>query len=189
MKSKFYIAIPLCVFILLAIVLFLGIGKNPQHLESARIGQPMPAFELPILSAEQNNSQSITAQQLIANQNQPWLLNVWASWCPQCYAEHGFISAIANTGTRVVGLNYKDTQDNAHKFLNEMGNPYELSLFDSAGDLGFDLGVYGAPETFLLDAQGQILIRHAGVLDRKIWQEKFAQFFTQPIFKPDSAKE
>lgn len=102
----------------------------------------------------------------------PVLLNVWATWCPTCRAEHQYLNRLAAQGIRVVGLNYKDDRAKAVAWLNTLGNPYALSLSDSDGMLGLDLGVYGAPETFLIDGNGIIRYRHAGDLNARVWESE-----------------
>ena len=181
--------IPFILFIVLVGVLLFGLGRDPTALDSARVGQKIPAFELPLLVDGKLNTQ----EGLMANRDEllkrvqtddqsPWLLNVWASWCPQCYQEHGFIQALSDAGVVIVGLNYKDTPDKARGFLSQLSNPYSHILEDQQGDFGFDLGVYGAPETFVIAQSGEILVRHVGVLDRKIWDEKMANQFSKPVF-------
>ena len=158
------------------------------------VGKMFPAFNLPLLidRNEPIPATSINLEQLILRfqkqgEQRPWLLNVWASWCPQCYHEHQFITSLADAGAIVVGLNYKDETENGLGFLNKMGNPYDIILADQEGALGFDLGVSGAPETFLIDPKGRILVRHAGVIDREVWQQKFASHWqtvtTKPLFE------
>ena len=100
------------------------------------------------------------------------LLNVWATWCPTCRAEHQYLNQLSAQGVRVVGLNYKDDRQKAIVWLKELGNPYSLSLFDGDGMLGLDLGVYGAPETFLIDGKGIIRYRHAGDLNARVWESE-----------------
>ncbi|STI47520.1 thiol:disulfide interchange protein (cytochrome C-type biogenesis protein) [Escherichia coli] len=100
------------------------------------------------------------------------LLNVWATWCPTCRAEHQYLNQLSAQGIRVVGMNYKDDRQKAIRWLKELGNPYALSLFDGDGMLGLDLGVYGAPETFLIDGNGIIRYRHAGDLNPRVWEEE-----------------
>ncbi|CEB51689.1 TPA: DsbE family thiol:disulfide interchange protein [Salmonella enterica subsp. enterica serovar Typhi] len=102
----------------------------------------------------------------------PVLLNVWATWCPTCRAEHQYLNQLSAQGIRVVGLNYKDDRAKAVAWLKELGNPYALSLSDSDGMLGLDLGVYGAPETFLIDGRGIIRYRHAGDLNARVWESE-----------------
>ncbi|EBP0383279.1 DsbE family thiol:disulfide interchange protein, partial [Salmonella enterica] len=108
----------------------------------------------------------------VLTQGKPVLLNVWATWCPTCRAEHQYLNRLAAQGIRVVGLNYKDDREKAVAWLKELGNPYALSLSDSDGMLGLDLGVYGAPETFLIDGRGIIRYRHAGDLNARVWESE-----------------
>ncbi|SSJ37282.1 cytochrome c-type biogenesis protein CcmG/DsbE, thiol:disulfide oxidoreductase [Klebsiella pneumoniae] len=109
----------------------------------------------------------------------PLLLNVWATWCPTCRAEHQFLNGLAQQGVRVVGMNYKDDRQKAMSWLQRLGNPYRLSLYDGNGMLGLDLGVYGAPETFLIDGQGIIRWRHAGDLNERVWREELQPLWDQ----------
>ncbi len=110
----------------------------------------------------------------VLTQGKPVLLNVWATWCPTCRAEHQYLNQLSAQGIRVVGMNYKDDRQKAISWLKELGNPYALSLFDGDGMLGLDLGVYGAPETFLIDGNGIIRYRHAGDLNPRVWEEEIA---------------
>ena len=114
----------------------------------------------------------------------PLLLNVWATWCPTCRAEHQFLNELARQGVRVVGLNYKDDRQKAVTWLDSLGNPYALSLFDGSGMLGLDLGVYGAPETFLIDGQGIIRWRHAGDLNARVWREQLQPLWLKYTQEP-----
>ena len=114
----------------------------------------------------------------------PLLLNVWATWCPTCRAEHQFLNALSGQGVRVVGLNYKDDRQKAVNWLDSLGNPYALSLFDGSGMLGLDLGVYGAPETFLIDGQGIIRWRHAGDLNARVWREQLQPLWLKYTQEP-----
>ena len=134
-------------------------GDDPTNLESALIGKPVPKFRLESLD---NPGQFYQAD--VLTQGKPVLLNVWATWCPTCRAEHQYLNQLSAQGIRVVGMNYKDDRQKAISWLKELGNPYALSLFDGDGMLGLDLGVYGAPETFLIDGNGIIRYRHAGTL-------------------------
>lgn len=175
--------LPFILFLLLGLVFFMSIGRDPTLNANGMVGQSFPEFSVRelVLAGEKSNgerleSMQVTRADLIGKlpAAEPWILNVWASWCPQCYLEHGFIEALASAGAPVIGLNYKDTQEKANGFLQKMGNPYHTILADTEGELGFDLGVSGAPETYLIDGQGQIVVRHAGVLDRAVWKQKFA---------------
>lgn len=184
--------LPFIIFLVLIGVFILSLGRNTTLSANGMVGKNFPAFQLQTLN---ENSVAGVAQPVISltdlqqqlPKDKPWLLNVWASWCPQCYAEHGFIEALAANGAAVIGMNYKDKQPDAVGYLKKMGNPYAVILADTTGSLGIDLGVSGAPETFLISATGEILVWHAGVLDRRVWDEKFApQWLDEagtPVFK------
>ncbi|EKM0667688.1 DsbE family thiol:disulfide interchange protein [Cronobacter turicensis] len=163
--------IPLALFLLLAAVLFWQLTRNaagddPSQLESTLVGKPLPAFRLAAL-----DDPSVTYDRAALVNGKPLLLNVWATWCPTCRAEHQFLNGLAAKGVRIVGLNYKDDRAKAVAWLNTLGNPYALSLFDGSGMLGLDLGVYGAPETFVIDGRGVIRYRHAGDLNDRVWRQ------------------
>ncbi|EMN4127957.1 MULTISPECIES: thiol:disulfide interchange protein DsbE [Providencia] len=171
MSRKVFL-IPLVVFAAIAAVLLWQLmrnaeGDDPRLLESALVGKPVPVFRLESL---ENPGQHYESNVLI--QGKPILLNVWATWCPTCRAEHKYLNELAAQGVRVVGLNYKDDRQKAIVWLRELGNPYDLSLFDGEGMLGLDLGVYGAPETFLIDGNGIIRYRHAGAMDEQVWNKE-----------------
>lgn len=140
-------------------------GDDPTKLESVLVGKPVPVFHLEdLIVANKTYDRSIFL-------GQPFLLNVWATWCPTCYAEHTFLNKLANEGVKIIGMNYKDDRDKAINWLSNLGNPYVINLFDGKGMLGLDLGVYGAPETFLIDANGVIRYRHAGDVNEENWKE------------------
>lgn len=164
--------IPLGVFLLLAAALLWQLvrnagGDDPTRLESALVGKPVPVFRL-----ESLESPGKTYDQSTLTDGKPLLLNVWATWCPTCRAEHQYLNTLSASGVRVVGMNYKDNRQKAINWLNDLGNPYALSLYDGNGMLGLDLGVYGAPETFLIDGKGIIRYRHAGDLNDRVWREE-----------------
>lgn len=168
--NKKIVYLPLVFFLMLAAVLGWQLTRNargddPTRLESALIGKPVPVFQLASLQQPGH----LYDQKQLTN-GQPLLLNVWATWCPTCRAEHQYLNTLAAQGVRIVGLNYKDDRLNAIHWLNTLGNPYSLSLYDASGMLGLDLGVYGAPETFLIDGSGIIRYRHAGDMNAQIWQ-------------------
>jgi len=178
MKTKL-LFIPLALFLLLAAVFIVQLARNargddPTRLESALIGKPVPVFTL-----ESLDQPGKTFDRSALRDGHPLLLNVWATWCPTCRAEHQFLNTLALAGIRVVGLNYKDDRLKAVNWLNTLGNPYALSLYDGDGMLGLDLGVYGAPETFLIDGQGIIRYRHAGSLDADVWQREVRPLYQQ----------
>lgn len=170
--SKNLLFIPLVVFLLLAAALLWQLfrnasGNDPGRLESVLIGKPVPVFKL-----ESLDQPGKFYNQLALTNGKPLLLNVWATWCPTCHTEHQYLNTLAGKGIRVVGLNYKDDRLKATAWLNTLGNPYALSLYDGDGMLGLDLGVYGAPETFLIDGRGIIRYRHAGDMNERIWNEE-----------------
>ncbi|KAA3667965.1 DsbE family thiol:disulfide interchange protein [Pectobacterium carotovorum] len=169
--SRKILLIPLVLFLLLAVALLWQLvrnsdGDDPMRLESALIGKPIPAFRLESL----DQPGKVYSQSELSD-GKPLLLNVWATWCPTCRAEHQFLNTLAAQGIRVVGMNYKDERPKAVEWLKTLGNPYAMSLFDGDGMLGLDLGVYGAPETFLIDGKGIIRYRHAGDFNMQVWQE------------------
>lgn len=166
MIRRVLLFIPVVLAIALGIVLFAGIGKDPNHLESALIGKPIPVFSLADLQdPEQTHHDDVFVGEVS-------LLNVWGTWCPACRDEHDDLVRLAREeGVRIVGLNYKDNRDLALEWLDKLGNPYALSLYDPQGKLGFDLGVYGAPETYVIDAQGIVRYRHVGVVTPEVWQQ------------------
>lgn len=164
--------IPLFLFLLLAAALLWQLSRNangddPTRLESALVGKPVPEFRL--VSLEQPGE---IYDRSVLLTGSPMLLNVWATWCPTCRAEHQYLNTLAAKGVRVVGLNYKDDRLKAVNWLNTLGNPYTLSLYDGDGMLGLNLGVYGAPETFLIDGKGIIRYRHAGEMNQQVWQDE-----------------
>ncbi|SQI38413.1 Cytochrome c biogenesis protein CcmG [Leminorella richardii] len=170
--NKKLLFIPLVVFLGMVIAFMVQLQRNaegddPTSLESALIGKPVPKFKLESLDIPGK-----IYEQEALNDGKPLLLNVWATWCPTCYAEHKFLNRLSAEGIRVVGLNYKDEREKAIKWLKDLGNPYALSLYDNNGMLGLDLGVYGAPETFLIDGNGIVRYRHAGDLNDKVWNEE-----------------
>lgn len=159
--------LPLGVFIGLLIFLGIGLRLNPREIPSPFIGKPTPAFKLAQLHAA---DKSISPQDMAG---QVWVLNVWASWCVSCRVEHPVLMDFARTGVvPVIGLNYKDKRDDGIKWLHKFGNPYTLSAFDNDGRVGIDYGVYGVPETFVIDKQGVIRMKYTGPLTREAIDEK-----------------
>ncbi|MBK0034925.1 DsbE family thiol:disulfide interchange protein [Erwinia sp. S43] len=171
--------IPLFLFLLLAAALMWQLSRNangddPTRLESALVGKPVPEFRLESLELPGK-----VYDRSVLLTGQPLLLNVWATWCPTCRAEHQYLNTLATQGVRVVGLNYKDDRLKAVNWLNTLGNPYILSLYDGDGMLGLDLGVYGAPETFLIDGRGIIRYRHAGDMNEQVWRDELKPLWQQ----------
>ncbi len=157
--------VPLFIFFVLGIFLWRGLQLDPTHLPSALIDKPMPQFSLPSLY---DDSRQLTEADL---RGKPALLNVWATWCPSCKQEHAQLNLIKEAGYTVYGINYKDERGKAQEWLRKYDNPYSLNVFDQKGTLGLDLGVYGAPETYVLDSNGVIRYKHVGVVDEKVWQQ------------------
>lgn len=168
MNLKLVYFTPLIAALGLGMILYTAIGKDPTKLETARMNQAVPAFQLPALADKKTMLSEANLRGDIR------LLNVWATWCPSCKAEHPYLLKLAKQGIKVVGLNYKDDKDAADEWLTVLGNPYEFNIYDPKGSLGFDLGVYGAPETYLIDAFGVIRYRHVGELNDRVWQASFA---------------
>ncbi len=153
--------LPLALFILLGVLLAVGLTRSDKksELPSPLIGKPMPEFSLPLLGRP---DLEFTHRDLIG---EPFLLNVWASWCVSCRVEHPLITQLAESGRlRVIGLNYRDAPEDALAWLDQFGNPYELILADFSGRTAIDFGVYAAPESFLVSANGEILYKQIGVL-------------------------
>ena len=145
--------VPLGVFVVLVGFLAVGLGLKPREIPSPLIDKPAPNFSLPVLAAP---AQTLALQDL---RGKVWVLNVWASWCVACREEHALIVEMAKSGAvPIYGLNYKDKRDDALGWLNQFGNPYVASLSDTEGLVGIDYGVYGVPETFVIDKAG--VIRH-----------------------------
>ncbi|SAK81445.1 Thiol-disulfide isomerase/thioredoxin-like protein [Caballeronia hypogeia] len=153
--------IPLVVLALLVGVLAAGLRHDPRRLPSALVGKPAPAFDLPRLDA---SNQTMSSGAL---RGQVWILNVWASWCEACRDEHAVLMDFAASGAApVYGMNYKDDREPALQWLATAGNPYVTSLVDRDGRTGIDYGVYGVPETFVIDRSGVVRYRQAGPLTR-----------------------
>lgn len=159
--------IPVTVFLAIAGFLYAGLNLNPQLVPSPLIDKPAPVFDLPTVN---DPTKRISREELLGRE---YLLNVWASWCVACRDEHPIIKAIAESGEiPVYGLNYKDSRANATRWLEQFGDPYVASAHDLDGRTGIDFGVYGAPETFLVDAEGNIRYKFIGVLTPQIVEDE-----------------
>ncbi|MFW5443152.1 MAG: DsbE family thiol:disulfide interchange protein [Methylococcaceae bacterium] len=158
--------IPLGLFTVMAGFLAVGLNLNPRDIPSPLIDKPAPEFALPILAEP---SKILAKQDMIGK---VWLLNVWASWCVSCRAEHPVFNQLAQKNVvTIIGLNYKDEPDAAKKWLGALGNPYTVSIMDIEGRTGIDYGVYGVPETFVIDKKGIIRYKHTGPVSTKDVQE------------------
>lgn len=165
--KRFLLFLPLLIALVVGVVLFAGIGRDPTKLESVLVGKPVPAFSLEDL----NNPVTSLDQSLFRGDVS--LLNVWGTWCPTCRDEHADLMWLAKEkGIKIIGLNYKDDREDALEWLDRLGNPYRTTIYDPRGTLGFDLGVYGAPETFVIDADGIVRYRHVGLVNEAVWKEK-----------------
>mgnify|MGYP003466370899 CR=1 FL=1 len=173
MNAKIWRIIPFLIFLILVLFLWKSLSLDPQHLPSVQVGKSLPAFNLKILGKKEGQLTPGMMRGHIV------LLNVWASWCDACTEEQAFLMHLAQEGFVIYGLNYKDTQAHAKRWLTEWGNPYKLVGQDNSGRAAIDLGVYGAPETFLIDADGVIRYRHAGALNQQIWEKAFMPIIQQ----------
>jgi len=182
MNKRLVYLTPLIVAIGLGFILFTAIGKDPTKLETARLNDPIPDFSLAGL---QDPGKTFTQSDL---KGKVRLLNVWATWCPSCRAEHGFLGRLASEGIDIVGLNYKDERDTAMQWLNDLGNPYSFNIYDPRGKLGFDLGVYGAPETYIIDSSGVVRYRHVGELNDRVWRDSVGPVLDSVITAERSPK-
>jgi len=162
---KFRYIIPLLIFFGLTIFLAAGLKNDPSKLPSALIDKPLPPFELPNLD------------DTMLVKSTDWygevaLINIWGSWCAPCREEHPLLLAIAQEGVPIYGVNYKDNPKAAMNWLIEFASPYKMIIRDDTGKLGIDLGVYGVPETFILDKKGIIRYKWVGILTEKAWLEE-----------------
>ena len=151
--------VPLAIFFILVVFLFRGLSLDPKRVPSPLVGKPMPEFSLPRL---QDPAATLSDSDLKGKVS---VLNIWATWCVSCRAEHEVLLQLANTGmVDIYGLNYKDERAAAQQWLRQLGDPYVANAFDADGRTGIDWGVYGAPETFIMDKQGMVRHKHIGPL-------------------------
>jgi cytochrome c biogenesis protein CcmG/thiol:disulfide interchange protein DsbE len=161
--------LPLIVFFILSIFLYTSLWLNPKELPSPLIGKSFPEFNATTLM-----DKTFTKQNLIGKVS---LVNVWASWCVTCRAEHAMLMDISkknkiHNNAQIIGINYKDIKVDANKYLNNLGNPYLINVFDEKGMLGLELGVYAVPETFVVDKEGIIRYKYIGEITKKVWLEQ-----------------
>jgi len=161
--------IPLVVFVALGLLLAYGLNLDPRRIPSPLIGKPLPAFSLPTVA---DPARKVSRDDL---KGRVYLLSVWASWCVACREEHPVLNELtARKAVTIIGLNYKDNREDALRWLGVLGNPYEVSLSDQDGRLGIDLGVYGVPETFLIDKEGVIRYKQIGPMTPEVWEKIIA---------------
>jgi len=163
--------LPLVLFLGIAALLYRGLFLDPARLPSALVGKAFPEFALPSLDGDHS---SLTRQDILGT---PALVNVWATWCPSCRQEHPVLNRLARAGVVIHGVNYKDDRAAAQRWLNTLHNPYRLNIEDAAGTLGLDLGVYGAPETFIIDARGIVRDKFVGVIDDEVWRDELEPLY------------
>jgi cytochrome c biogenesis protein CcmG/thiol:disulfide interchange protein DsbE len=168
-KSKLRFFLPIIVFVVLAGFLFAGLSLNPREVPSPLVGKPAPQFTLAQL---EQADKTFGPKDM---QGQVWLLNVWASWCVACRQEHPLLVELAKKkAVPIIGFNYKDKPDAAKGWLAQWGDPYDLSVKDLDGRIGIDYGVYGVPETFLIDKAGVIRFKQIGPITEEVWTRKMA---------------
>ena len=166
--------IPLALFVVLAVFLYVGLDLDPKKLPSPLIGKTFPNLEV---NDFHTGERYFTQDQL---KNKVSLINVWASWCVTCRAEHELLNNIAKTNRlQMVGINYKDTKKEGARFLDILGNPFDFVIFDQQGKLGLELGVYATPETFITDQNGVIRFKHIGEITPRIWQTEILPLVEQ----------
>ncbi|HIF75696.1 MAG TPA: DsbE family thiol:disulfide interchange protein [Porticoccaceae bacterium] len=164
--NRFNFFIPAIGFFVLALILWRGLYLDPKELPSMLIDKPMPKFALTTVDGNEISNADLP--------NSMFLLNVWGSYCLPCLIEHPTLMRLAEEGEiPVVGINYRDKKQLALGWLSDNGNPFAFSILDESGRFGIDLGVYGAPETYLVDADGVIRYRHVSVLDENVWRQDF----------------
>lgn len=166
--------LPVILFFILTSFLFVGLYRDPTEVSSPLVGKPVPQFSLPRL----DNSEALFSEREFLGKVS--LLNVWASWCVACLEEHPVLSELANRNAIIIyGLNYKDDVTKAHQYLVEHGNPYLANAVDAFGRVGIEWGVYGVPETFVVDKKGVIRYKHIGVVTQQDVEEKLLPLIGQ----------
>ena len=162
--------LPVAVFLGLAALLYIGVRHSPgkNDMPSALIGKPAPAFELPVLG---ETTRKFSTHEFAGK---PWVLNVWGTWCVACREEHAALLEIGRQNALpLVGLSWKDEDDAALEWLAQLGNPYSVVAVDHDGRTAINFGVYGAPETFFIDANGRVQYRHVGAMTQEVWEREF----------------
>jgi len=162
--------LPIAAFALLGTVLYIGVVRSPNKstMASALLGKPAPAFDLPVLGEP---GRKIKLADLTGR---PWVLNVWGTWCIACREEHATLLDIGREGRLpLIGLNWRDDDEAAQQWLTQLGNPYAVVLVDREGRTAIDFGVYGAPETFFIDASGRVQYRYVGPMTTDVWKREF----------------
>jgi len=160
--------LPLLVFLVVGVILFLSLNSDPNKLPSPLVGKKFPIIE----GTDFYSNETVKLNDLMDNNLA--LVNVWASWCVTCRKEHQVIMNIdKNTNLKLIGINYKDTKIDGEEYLKVMGNPFDEIVFDPNGEIGMELGVYATPETFLISREGLVIHKHVGEITKEIWNENF----------------
>lgn len=154
-----------------------GLHNDPRELPSALLGKPFPEFSQPALGEPERQ---LTQKDFLGR---PALVNIWATWCPTCRAEHAYFNKLAAQGVPIYGINYKDEEAKAEQWLLDLKDPYVMNVSDPRGSLGMNLGVYGAPETFIIDSEGIIRFKYVGAVDDRVWKEQMAPIY-EGLLKP-----
>lgn len=165
-QMKIWFLIPLIVFAGFVVMLYMRLGQPTDIVTNTALERPVPTFELPLLS---DTSRIMTNDNL---PDQPFLMNIWGSWCPTCIIEHPFLMQLEERGVNLVGVNYKDDIGNALGYLNRGGDPFSMSIQDLSGQFALDLGLTGAPETFVVDGEGIIRQHIVGEINESNWQSR-----------------
>ena len=175
MNKRVKLFIPVAIFLVMAGFLLYGLGRDPNTVPSALVDRPLPEFTQPSLYPELGEYSSGDFLGRIL------LVNIWGSWCPPCHLEHPFFLEISETEDDItfIGISYDYSTVEDREFLAERGNPFDFNVVDLDGSLRIDLGVTGAPETFMVDQQGMILYRHIGAIDADVWNDKFVPLLRQ----------
>lgn len=172
MKAKFLI--PLVLFVVLVVFLAVGLSRDPHEVPSPLIGKPAPSFNLPELADPSKNFSPESMKGKV------WVLNVWASWCVACREEHPVLVELGKLNVApIVGLDYKDKREDALAMLARQGDPYVLSVSDTNGRVGIDYGVYGVPETYVIDKAGIIRFKHIGPITMNLLNQKMIPLLGQ----------
>ncbi len=171
--------IPFGIFLLLVALLYAGLGLNPRDVPSVLIDKALPRFSLPDLMDSAKSVDSSTMQGKV------WLINVWGTWCPECWREHDYLNYLAKQeGVPIIGIDWRDDPEEARRMLAQKGNPFTAVGFDPESRVIMDLGVYGAPETFVIDKKGFIRMKHTGGLTPGVWRDQI-----KPLMKKLEAEQ
>jgi cytochrome c biogenesis protein CcmG/thiol:disulfide interchange protein DsbE len=174
--------VPIGLFAVLVGFLYFGLGRDKQTLPSPLIGKTAPVFELPRL---EEPSQTFSNREFAGK---PYVLNVWGTWCVGCRQEHGALLEIARRAeVPIIGLNWNDDRDQALRWLQQLGDPYVVNAYDGEGRIAIDWGVYGAPETFLVDARGIVIHKHVAPITLQIWEQDFLPLLQAQLPRQEGA--